>query len=338
MYRQSPTTRPPLAHHSPTTLPPLAHHSPTTRPPLAHHSPILAYPQVPKTMTRTRMTSAAMVQKVALKRGDTVYCRDDHKHYYVQRVLVHRAGWVEVMEAMNSRLKEAQFKPIYLHMDSLYKDVYGKPRPVRVAVRQPGRVKKEAVVDADYNRRKDVANTLFWSRFKSIVTSSSKDVHALLLDAPPRGFASKVPNSTDFLMHKQGVRPDNIVVVNPCPKIIASLRRLGTQAHPTMLHDYVADARPDRPFNYLYLDACGSYEKQVRPALHGMLENHTRWLANETLLNIVVCKRNGKGSPDHIRRDLDKWCREYAFGHVLFWPMDAENPLMHSTTCLLKRV
>lgn len=279
-----------------------------------------------------------MIQKIKLKPGDTVYCCDDDKYYYIQEVCKKRKGWVELMEAMNSRIQDPTRKPIYRHIRSLYKDVYGTPRPVCANISQESDVKEEQEApDPAYNWRKDLANTLFWSRYKSIVNTSPKHVYALLLDAPPRGFPEKLPNSTDFLIHKEGVLPQNIVVINPCAQITSTLKGLGVQAHQTLLNEYVAQTRPDTPFNYLYLDACGSYEKQVRDALQSMLENHKRWIANETILNIVVCKRNGKGVPDKIRLDLDKWSREYAFGHVLFWPVDVDNPKMHSVTCFLKR-
>jgi len=190
--------------------------------------------------------------------------------------------------------------------------------------------------DIEYNRRKDTANSVFFTTFQQLV--AGKDgVRALLLDAPPRGLVNKKPNTADFLVHKKGVPPSNIVVVNPCPFIVETLEDMDVRAYTTTFNDFLMHHRPDSRFNYLYLDACGSYRKQLRSGIRTLLQNHDRWLCATALMSVVVCKRSGKKDLDLVKKDLHKWSKQYEYGNVLMMLAVPTNPKMHTATFLLKR-
>ena len=190
--------------------------------------------------------------------------------------------------------------------------------------------------DIEYNRRKDTANSVFFTTFQQLV--AGKDgVRALLLDAPPRGLVNKKPNTADFLVHKKGVPPSNIAVVNPCPFIAETLEDMDVRAYRTTFNDFLMHHRPDSRFNYLYLDACGSYRKQLRSGIRTLLQNHDRWLCATALMSVVVCKRSGKKDLDLVKKDLHKWSKQYEYGNVLMMLAVPTNPKMHTATFLLKR-
>jgi len=189
--------------------------------------------------------------------------------------------------------------------------------------------------DMVYNRRKDKANAVFYAKFRQIV--SAPEIRALLLDAPPRGFPNKKPNTAEFLIEKKRVPPSNIAVVNPCAAIAETLAEMGVGVHHGLFNDFVMDHRPDVAYNYVYLDACGFYHKQLRSGIRAMFQNHGRWLADEALLHIVVSKRSGKDVPEWIKKDLEKWSAKYGYGNVLSTLTTPVNPRMHTVTFFLKR-
>ncbi len=281
------------------------------------------------TRTSTTITATTNPKTCTVKVGDQVYCLDRDVAYYVRGF--HPTHRDRVLVEM---VNLARHPPKYIKVTTLVKYSHGKPRHVHVSSSSRGQVKD---LDVKYNHRKDVANAAFWKTFKQIV--AHKEVRALLLDAPPRGadMDDKNPNSTEFLVTKKRVSPRHIVVVNPSAKITAALHRLKVHAYTTDFNAFATRHRPDKPFNYLYLDACGAYHTQLRDGLAVMMENHMRWLADEALVYIVICKRGDKHVVDLVKKDMDTWASSYGYGNVLSTLTQPPNPYMHSLTLYLKR-
>ena len=276
--------------------------------------------------------------------GDLVQCLATDNLYYVKGFHANQHDKI-----IANLVHNTQAGPMYVDVSDLVKYVRGKPHSVYVPFVAPQIVpaKKQRVEvprvdpvlpsedDMEYNLRKDRANAVFYAKFRQLV--SATEVRALLLDAPPRGFAAKKPNTAEFLIEKKRVPPSHIVVINPCPAIAETLVDMGVGVHQVMFNDFVLEQRPDAVYNYLYLDACGFYGKQLRSGLRAMFENHDRWLSDEALLSIVVSKRNGKDVPGLIKKDLDKWASRYGYGNVLSTLSTPDNPRMHTATFFLKR-
>lgn len=271
-----------------------------------------------------------MTATCVLKVGDQVHCLDTHTSFFVRgfHPVDNDVVKVDVVD-------HAHAGSTFVNVRSLVKHFRGRPRFVHVPLDKD--VVRNAPEDNDraYNRRKDRANAVFYAKFRQIV--SAPEVRALLLDAPPRGFSGKKPNTAEFLIDKKRVPPSNIAVVNPCAAIAETLVEMGVGVHQGLFNDFVMKQRPDFGFNYIYLDACGSYRKQLREGIRSMMENHTRWLADEALMHVVVCKRNGKDVPGLITKDLEKWSAKYGYGNVLSTLTTPDNPRMHTVTFFLKR-
>lgn len=280
------------------------------------------------------MTNTTVAQKTcAVKVGDQVYCLERDAAYYVRGF--HPTHKDRVLVEM---VNLARMQPKYVGVTTLVKYSHGKPRHVHVRSSVSTNAQEPSKdIDVQYNRRKDLANAFFWKTFKQVV--SHDEIRALLLDAPPRGvdLKDKNPNSSEFLIDKKRVPPNHIVVVNPCATIAASLRRMGVHAHTRDFNNFTARHRPDKPFNYLYLDACGAYHKQLRDGLRAMMENHTRWIADEALVHVVICKRYDKNAVELLKKDMDTWASSYGFGNILSSLTEPPNPKMHSVTLYLKR-
>ena len=274
--------------------------------------------------------SGRMKATCVLKVGDQVHCLDTQTSFFVRgfHPVDNDVVKVDVVD-------HAHAGSTFVKVRSLVKHFRGRPRFVHVPRNQHVVRKGPKDNDMAYNRRKDKANAVFYAKFRQIV--SAPEVRALLLDAPPRGFPSKKPNTAEFLIEKKRVPPSNIAVVNPCASIAKTLVEMGVGAHKMMFNDFVMKQRPDVPYNYAYLDACGFYGKQLRSGLRAIFENHDRWLADEALLNIVVSKRNGKDVPGLIKKDLEKWSAKYGYGNVLSTLTTPDNPRMHTVTFFLKR-
>lgn len=265
-----------------------------------------------------------------LKVGDQVHCLDTHTSFFVRGFdpVDNDVVKVDVVD-------HAHAGSTFVNVRSLVKHFRGSPRFVHVPRDQ--RVVHKVPEDSDtaYNRRKDRANAVFHAKFRQIVFH--QNVHALLLDAPPRGFPDKKPNTAEFLIEKKRVPPSNIAVINPCAAIAETLAEMGVGVHQGLFNDFVMEQRPDGTYNYVYLDACGFYRKQLRSGIRAMFQNHDRWLADEALLNIVVSKRSGKDVPALIKKDLEKWSAKYGYGNVLSTLTTPDNPRMHTATFFLKR-
>jgi hypothetical protein len=278
-------------------------------------------------------------KSVRLARNMAVCYKRDYRWYYVESLTAPRPRQVAVHELNNTGLLDMQRKQFYVNVADLFVVVRDRPHPVHIAsTASRPRPNKRVTHNKLYNYRKDVANGLLWRRFARDVAASQ--VHALLLDAPPRGHTdNQDPNSSAFLINKKGVPAANIVVANPDGNITTRLTEMGCVAHAVTFHEFVLHERPSVPFNYIYLDACGAYETQLRDGVRCMLESHDRWIANEAVLALVVCKRNAKGVVDTIRRDIDKWTLAFGYGRALVYPVDdPRHPLMHSVTFHLKRL
>lgn len=290
-----------------------------------------------------------MAATTALKIGDQVQCLDTDTSFYVESFHPVEHHKVYVTKVNNSR---AGF--FCVPVKTLVKFVHGKPRHVHVPQTTGGRrakivparqqprdvaprveLRPPSEDDMAYNRRKDRANAVFFAKFRQLV--SEPEVRALLLDAPPRGVSGKKPNTTEFLIEKKRVPPSNIVVVNPSAAITEKLVEMGVGAYQELFNDFIMEMRPDFPFNYLYLDACGFYRKQLRRGLREIFENHERWLADEALLNIVISKRNGKDVLEKVKKDLEKWSIRCGYGNVLSTLTDPDNKRMYTATFYLKR-
>lgn len=307
--------------------------------------------------TMASAAAAATPRSLPLVRNLAVCYKKDHRWYYVESLHAPRTHQVAVHEVNSTKALHPQRKPLYVDVADLFVVVRDRPHPVHIPAAAdtisipprpaPKRAKTiqshaqaHGANDADalYNYRKDVANGLLYKRFARDVAASH--VHALLLDAPPRGshHDDPRPNSSAFLIHKKGVHPANIVVANPDPGIVAQLAQMGCAAHTMLFNDFVLRERPGRPFNYIYLDACGAYETQLRDGLRRMFENHERWIADEAVLALVVCKRGAHGVLDAIRHDVDTWAHKFHFGRALLYIQEPENTLMHSITFHLTRL
>lgn len=294
-------------------------------------------------------------KSISLARNLAVCYKQDHRWYYVESLHAPRPNQVAVREVGIPCALDHRGKPLYLDVADLFVVLRDRPYPVHIPLNddsappppskrqrhhppQPPKAKPKAAASAHalYNYRKDVANGLLWQRFARDVAAFQ--VHALLLDAPPRGHPDPQPNSSAFLIQKKAVPPANIVVANPDAGIAARLADMGCVAHTMLFNDFVLRSRPERPFNYIYLDACGAYETQLRGGLQRMLENHERWIADEAVLSLVVCKRGAQGVLDTIRHDVDAWAHHYHYGRVLLYPREPDNMRMHSITFLLTRM
>jgi hypothetical protein len=296
-------------------------------------------------------------KSLPLVRNTAVCYKKDYCWYYVESLQAPFARHVTLHE-----INKLERKPFYVNIADLFVVLRDRPHPVHIpsdaallsnlprrrpckkkagAAAGPGPGPDPLPADADalYNYRKDVANGVLWKRFiRDVAAAQPANVHAFLLDAPPRSHHDPKPNSSSFLIDKKGVPPASIVVTNPDATITARLAKMGCGAHAVLFNDFVLYERPSKPFNYIYLDACGAYETQLRDGVRRMIENHERWIADEALLALVVCKRGAAGVLDAIRHDVDAWAHKFGYGRVLMYPNDPANPLMHSITFHLKRL